>query len=76
MKGGDVKIAVCMKQTPATEAVIKITGNAIDDKGFKWIMNPYDEFAVEVGLQLKERSAVLVAAFFHAAGEALCECRG
>jgi len=50
-----VKIAVCMKQTPSTEAVIKIAGDAIDDKGFKWIMNPYDEFAVEVGLQLKEK---------------------
>jgi electron transfer flavoprotein beta subunit len=50
-----LKIAVCMKQTPDTEAEIKIAGDAIDDQGFKWVMNPYDEFAVEVGLQLKEK---------------------
>ncbi|MCP4682613.1 MAG: electron transfer flavoprotein subunit beta/FixA family protein [Desulfobacterales bacterium] len=50
-----MKIAVCMKQTPSTEAAIKIAGNGIDDRGFKWIMNPYDEFAVEAGVQLKEK---------------------
>ncbi len=50
-----MKIAVCMKQTPSTEAVIQIKGNTIDEQGFKWIMNPYDEFAVEVGVQLNER---------------------
>ena len=50
-----MKIAVCMKQTPSTEAVIQIKGDAIDDQGFKWIMNPYDEFAVEVAVQLNEK---------------------
>jgi electron transfer flavoprotein beta subunit len=50
-----VNIAVCMKQTPDTEATIKIAGNAIDEQNIKWIMNPYDEYATEVGLRLKEK---------------------
>jgi len=52
-----VKIAVCMKQTPDTEATIKIVddGKAIDEQNIKWIMNPYDEYATEVGLRLKEK---------------------
>ena len=52
-----MKIAVCMKQTPDTEATIKITGDGkgIDEQNIKWIMNPYDEYAVEVALRLKEK---------------------
>jgi electron transfer flavoprotein beta subunit len=52
-----VKIAVCMKQTPDTEATIKISGDGkgIDETNIKWIMNPYDEYATEVGLRLKEK---------------------
>ncbi len=52
-----MKIAVCMKQTPDTEATIKIVddGKGIDEQNIKWIMNPYDEYAVEVALRLKEK---------------------
>lgn len=52
-----MKIAVCMKQTPDTEATIKIAGDgqSIDEQNIKWIMNPYDEYAVEVALRLKEK---------------------
>ncbi len=52
-----MNIAVCMKQTPDTEATIKITGdgNGIEEQNIKWIMNPYDEYAVEVALRLKEK---------------------
>lgn len=54
-----MKIAVCMKQTPDTEATIKISGDgkSIDEQNIKWIMNPYDEYAVEVALRLKEKFA-------------------
>ena len=54
-----MKIAVCMKQTPDTEATIKISGDGkgIDEQNIKWIMNPYDEFATEVALRLKEKFA-------------------
>jgi electron transfer flavoprotein beta subunit len=50
-----VNIFVCIKQVPDTET--KVTPNAdksyIETNSIKWIMNPYDEFAVEQALQLK-----------------------
>jgi electron transfer flavoprotein beta subunit len=52
-----VKIVVCMKQTPDTEATIKLTADkqGIEEQNIKWVMNPYDEFAVEQALKLKEK---------------------
>jgi electron transfer flavoprotein beta subunit len=51
-----MKIFVCLKQVPDTESRIQIKGDksGIDEAGIKWIMNPYDEFAVEEALKLKE----------------------
>ncbi len=51
-----MKIAVCLKQVPDTEANIKIASNqkSIDESGIKFIVNPYDEFAIEEALKLKE----------------------
>lgn len=50
-----MNIFVCIKQVPDTET--KITPNAggtyIETSSIKWIMNPYDEFAVEQALLLK-----------------------
>lgn len=52
-----MNIAVCMKQTPDTETQIKIQddGKSIDTSSIKWIVNPYDEFAIEEGLRLTEK---------------------
>ncbi len=52
-----MNIAVCMKQTPDTEAQIKIAadGTHIETDGVKWIINPYDEFAIEEALRLTEK---------------------
>ena len=52
-----MKILVIVKQTPDTEAKIKIdsSGTYIDTEGIKWIVNPYDEFAIEEAIQIKER---------------------
>lgn len=52
-----MNIAVCMKQTPDTETQIKIGdgGKSVDESGIKWIVNPYDEFAIEEGLRLTEK---------------------
>jgi len=52
-----VKIAVCIKQVPDTEAKIRIgaDGKTIDSTGVNFVLNPYDEFAVEEALQIKER---------------------
>lgn len=50
-----MKIVVLIKQTFDTEAVIALDGKgAIIDTGIKKIMNPYDEFAVEEAIRIKE----------------------
>jgi electron transfer flavoprotein beta subunit len=50
-----VKSIVCVKRVPDTEARIRIQddGATIDRSGVKFVMNPYDEFAVEAGLKHK-----------------------
>ncbi len=49
-------IVVCLKQTFDTEAKIVLNSNGkIDGTGVNLIMNPYDEFAVEEALKLKEK---------------------
>src|SRR4051812_32943734 len=54
-----MNIFVCIKQVPDTETKIKLNGDSswIDTAGIKWIMSPYDEFAVEEALRLKEKNA-------------------
>src|ERR1043166_10180722 len=52
-----MQIFVCIKQVPDTETKIKLGGNGVDFTGVKWIMNPYDEFAVEEALKLKAANA-------------------
>jgi electron transfer flavoprotein beta subunit len=51
-----VKIVVLVKQVPDTETKIKLLpdGSSYDPEGIKWIMNPYDEYAVEQALKIKE----------------------
>jgi electron transfer flavoprotein beta subunit len=48
---------VCIKQVPDTEAIIKIdgTGTGIVEEGTEYVTNPYDEYAVEEALRLRER---------------------
>ena len=46
---------VCVKQVPDTETLIKVQGAGIVPDGIKWVMSPYDEFAVEEALQQKEK---------------------
>ncbi|AGL01368.1 electron transfer flavoprotein subunit beta/FixA family protein [Desulfoscipio gibsoniae] len=51
-----MKILVCLKQTFDTEAKINLDSNGkIERKGVSMIMNPYDEFAVEEALRIKEK---------------------
>lgn len=51
-----MKIAVCVKSVPDTEAKIAIdgSGKSIDMNGVRAITSPYDEFAIEEALKLKE----------------------
>lgn len=51
-----MNITVCIKRTPDTETRIRIAegGDSIDAGGVKYIISPYDEFAVEAALRLRE----------------------
>jgi electron transfer flavoprotein beta subunit len=51
-----VKSIVCVKRVPDTETRIRIAGNgvSVDPAGIKFVLNPYDEFAVEAALRHKE----------------------
>ena len=52
-----MKIAVCVSHVPDTATRIKIGSDrkAIDPAGVTYIINPYDEFAVEEALKTKEK---------------------
>lgn len=54
-----MKIAVLLKQVPDTETKIRIKADAsgIENDGIKWILSPYDEFAVEEAIKTKEKNA-------------------
>lgn len=53
-----MNIIVIIRQTPDTEAKIKLGTelNKIDPSGITWIINPYDEFAIEKALKIKEQT--------------------
>jgi electron transfer flavoprotein beta subunit len=48
---------VCIKQVADTETRVKVgsDGKTLDPAGVTWILNPYDEFALEQALQTKEK---------------------
>ena len=53
-----MKIVVAVKQVPDTATQVKISGGdpkAIDTAGITWIVSPYDEFAIEEALRIKEK---------------------
>jgi electron transfer flavoprotein beta subunit len=64
-----MKIAVCIKRVPDSETRVKIASNgkSLDEAGVKFVLNPYDEFAVEEALQRKEKAG---------AGEVAVVCLG
>ena len=49
-------VLVLLKQVPSTESMIEIAGDEISIKtdDLKWVINPYDELAVEEALRLRE----------------------
>ena len=53
-----MKIAVCVKRVPDSEARVKISsdGKSLDEAGVKFVLNPYDEFAVEEALRRREKA--------------------
>jgi electron transfer flavoprotein beta subunit len=51
-----VEVVVLLKQVPATESLIAVgdDGQSIKTENLKWVISPYDEFAVEEALRIKE----------------------
>jgi electron transfer flavoprotein beta subunit len=49
---------VCVKQVPDTETRVKLAadGRSLDPAGVTMILNPYDEFALEQALRVKEQT--------------------
>ena len=49
--------AVCIKQVADTETRVKVApdGKSLDPAGVTWILNPYDEFAIEQALRVREQ---------------------
>jgi len=61
-----MKIAVCIKRVPDSETRVKIAadGKSLDEAGVKFVLNPYDEFAVEEALRRKEAAGTGEVAVF------------
>jgi len=51
-----MNLCVLTAHVPDTASVIKVgaAGNRIDETGLKWVISPYDEYAMEEALKLKE----------------------
>jgi electron transfer flavoprotein beta subunit len=51
-----MEIIVLLKQVPSTEALVEVdeSGKAIKTEDINWVISPYDEFAVEEALRIKE----------------------
>jgi len=51
-----MEIVVLVKQVPDTESLIEVDGDGVSIKtqDIKWVMNPYDEIAVEEALQMRD----------------------
>src|SRR5437667_8993698 len=75
-----MKILVLVKQVPDTATQVKIGADpkAIEVAGITWIVSPYDEFAMEEALRIKEKrgqgEVVAVALGPERAKEALRSC--
>lgn len=52
-----MNIIVLVKQVPDTESLLEVDTAAarVDTRNVKWIINPYDEFAIEEALRIKEQ---------------------
>lgn len=63
-----MKILVAIKHVPDTEAKVKVAadGASLDESGIKMVISPYDEYALEHALRLREA----------AGGEVVLVCAG
>ncbi len=51
-----MNIICCIKQVPSTETKIRINSatGLVDTSEVEWVINPYDEYALEMALRIKE----------------------
>lgn len=49
-----LKIGVLIKNVPDTNSKIVLKGDAIDETDLKYVINPYDEFAIEEAVKTKD----------------------
>ncbi len=52
-----MNVFVLLKQVPDTETKIRVTGDgaSIEKSDIKWILNPYDEFAIEEAIKTRDK---------------------
>jgi len=52
-----MNIIVLVKQVPSTETKVRISSQThlVDTSEIEWVVNPYDEYAIEMALRLKEK---------------------
>ena len=48
-----MNIIVPIKQVPDTGIPLRMSDSSIEEESIKWVLNPYDEFALEEALRLK-----------------------
>jgi electron transfer flavoprotein beta subunit len=66
-----VNIFVFVKRVPDTESKIRINHetNSIDEEGLNFVLNPYDEYAMEEALRIREAKGGKVTALSLGSGE-------
>lgn len=51
-----VKILVAVKRVPDPEQKLKFKGDSLDSSAVNWVLNPFDEYAIETALRLAEKA--------------------
>lgn len=51
-----MKVLVTIKRVPDPEQKVKLKGGAVDLTGMNFVVNPFDEYAVEAALRLTEKA--------------------
>jgi electron transfer flavoprotein beta subunit len=52
-----MKSVVCIKRVPDTETKVRVGGDgkSLDSQGVNFVLNPYDEYAVEEAIRIREK---------------------
>ena len=58
-----MKIAICIKQVPDTTDIKWTEHNTIQREGVESILNPYDVYAIEAGLKIKQQTDAEISVF-------------